>query len=583
MFEAELSALKNKSLLYSWIRLALIICSIVLLILFFSAGHFFLYLIFSLSFLSSFIVIVYRHNLLEEKISILSSKLQVNRDEILFINYDFQNRKTGSEYEFMNPYLVNDFNLFGLGSLFQYINRCNTYFGKKLLAHNLCKPEKNISSIIAKQSAIDELKRKNDYIQNFQSYSRFILDNMNEFSFLKSWVNEPERFFKRKKNLAIILGAINIAWLFLSVFNLLTWSSFLIPILISQSVVVLQRNKTKKVHSNINVVPDILSKYVKLFELIEDEAFDAEYLVFLQKKLLVNETKASNSLNSLFRILFASELQNNVFISLLLNSLFLWDIHVKYYFTEWKKKYKNDIKDWFSAITEIEVLISFATFAFNNEENVTYPQLSRVFRIEALELGHPLISPNVRVNNDFFIDKPSIQIITGANMAGKSTFLRTLVTNLIIGMNGAPVVAQKFIFSPCDIMSSIKIQDSLVKNESYFYAELQRLKDIIEHVKTQPGTLVILDEILRGTNSNDKKTGSLGYLQKLIGLNSTVIIATHDLSICELANSYPGIAFNNCFEVELNNDQLFFDYKLKEGISSKLNASFLMKKMEIID
>jgi len=154
--------------------------------------------------------------------------------------------------------------------------------------------------------------------------------------------------------------------------------------------------------------------------------------------------------------------------------------------------------------------------------------------------------------------------------------------NLILAIDGAPVCAKELEFSPCDIMPSIKIQDSLSNNESYFYAELIRLKDIIDHVKANPMTLVVLDEILRGTNTKDKQLGSLGLLEKLISLKSIVIIATHDLAIGELEKKYPGIVVNHCFEVELTNDQLIFDYKLKKGISQKLNASFLMKKMEII-
>jgi DNA mismatch repair ATPase MutS len=132
-------------------------------------------------------------------------------------------------------------------------------------------------------------------------------------------------------------------------------------------------------------------------------------------------------------------------------------------------------------------------------------------------------------------------------------------------------------------MSSIKIQDSLSNQESYFYAELLRIKEIINHVKAQPKTLVILDEILRGTNTKDKQLGSLGLLEKLISRNAVAIIATHDLEIGQLEKKFPEIVANYCFEVELQNDQLIFDYKLKKGISSKLNASFLMKKMEIID
>ena len=168
-------------------------------------------------------------------------------------------------------------------------------------------------------------------------------------------------------------------------------------------------------------------------------------------------------------------------------------------------------------------------------------------------------------------------------MAGKSTFLRTLSVNLILAMNGAPVCAKEFIFTPCDILSSIKIQDSLSSNESYFYAELVRIREIIEHLKTNPRTLVVLDEILRGTNTSDKQKGSRGLLEKLISLNAAVLIATHDLSLGELEKSHPNTIVNNCFEVELTNDQLIFDYKLKKGISQKLNATYLMKKMGIIN
>jgi len=155
--------------------------------------------------------------------------------------------------------------------------------------------------------------------------------------------------------------------------------------------------------------------------------------------------------------------------------------------------------------------------------------------------------------------------------------------NMLLAMTGAPVVAESFTFTPCDIFSSLKIQDSLINNESYFYAELLRLKDIIEQTQKQPKTLVILDEILRGTNTKDKQTGSLGFLEKLIQLGAPVIVATHDLIIGDMEQTHPGIAVNRCFEVELVDDQLYFDYKLKNGVSQKLNASFLLKKMEIID
>jgi DNA mismatch repair ATPase MutS len=563
----------------------LFICFALFLILFFTIGHYWFLILFSFLFLISFIVLVTKQNILEDNIVVLASKIQINQDELLFLNHNYHHRESGSEYETLNPFLSNDFNLFGKGSLFQYLNRCNTNFGKKIIAQNLCNMEKDAILISRKQSAINEFCTNNDYVQNFQSFSRLLSDNKNELSFLLSWITEPYENLKKITNIAFILATINIIWLLLSTFGILTWASFLIPIIFSQLVNYFNKNKILKYNSRINESVGALVKYVKLLKLIEDEHFESEHLRLLQRELLIHDTKASISLNSLFKILDVFIIKNNALIHSLLNIFLLIDIHICYQLLEWRKKQKDEVEKWFSTIGEIEVLISFATYAFNNKESVTFPSLSDSFyKIKAIELGHPLLHPNVRVNNNFSITgAPSIQIITGANMAGKSTFLRTLAVNLILAMNGAPVIAKEFSFFPCDILSSIKVQDSLTNNESYFYAELLRLKDIIEHVKSNPNTLVILDEILRGTNTKDKQTGSLGFLEKLIQLNAMVIVATHDLVIGELEQKYPYIASNNCFEVELIDDQLFFDYKLKEGISKKLNASFLMKKMEIID
>ncbi|NDP21516.1 MAG: hypothetical protein GZ091_10600 [Paludibacter sp.] len=585
LLKSEYKGQKIKSQLYSWIRLLLFVCFAGSLILFFTVMHHWVLVVSSILFLISFIVLVKKYNLLEEDILFIFSKIQINKDEIQFINHDYYHRKLGDEYEIINPYLSNDFNLFGKGSLFQYLNRCNTNIGEKMLAQKLCEQDKNTMLIERKQSAINELSKNNDYIQDFQSHGRFTIDNKNDLSAFQFWLKESGESFKKIRIFAFILGIINVGWLILSSFGVLSWLSFLMPILLSQLVISIYKNKITKYQSGIKYIAGIFSRYLNLFKMIENQDFESEHLQKLQKQLRSKESKASASLDSLFKIVEAFETKNNVLISLLLNSIFLFDIHVCYLLLEWRKKHKDEVEGWFSIIGEMEVLISFASYAFNNVETVTFPTLlTDEFKIKAVETGHPLLSQSVRVNNDFYIKGvPSVQIITGANMAGKSTFLRTIVVNLILAMNGAPVIAKEFSFTPCDILSSIKVQDSLVNNESYFYAELLRLKDIIEHVKNNQKTLVILDEILRGTNTKDKQTGSLGILEKLISLNAMVVIATHDLSIGEMEKSHSGIVNNSCFEVELLDDQLIFDYKLKPGISRKLNASFLMHKMEIID
>jgi DNA mismatch repair ATPase MutS len=322
-----------------------------------------------------------------------------------------------------------------------------------------------------------------------------------------------------------------------------------------------------------------------LMKLVEKEEFNSLYLNKLKDQLLHQDIKASKSLKKLFKLLNNFDVRYNVFVTILLNSLMVFDLQIFCRLEKWKSAHSGVINGWFDALAEVDELLGYAVFAFNNQGTVAYPEVSdQDFAFVAVELGHPLLHPSTRVNNSVkFTGKPNVIIVTGANMAGKSTFLRTLSVNLILAMNGAPVCATSFCFTPCDIMSSIKIQDSLSNHESYFYAELLRIKELIDHVKSHPKTLVILDEILRGTNTKDKQLGSLGLLEKLISQNAVAIIATHDLEIGKLEDVHPAVVTNYCFEVELQNDQLIFDYKLKKGISSKLNASFLMKKMEIID
>jgi len=197
-------------------------------------------------------------------------------------------------------------------------------------------------------------------------------------------------------------------------------------------------------------------------------------------------------------------------------------------------------------------------------------------------LGHPLIFKEKRVNTNFEVQKAGeIDIITGANMAGKSTFLRTVGVNLILALNGFPVCASKFQFQLLEIYTGMRTADSLKENESYFYAELKRLKRIIEKLKQGKLTFLLLDEILKGTNSVDKAKGSRKFVDNLIKLKATGIVATHDLSLCEMEKEYPDNIENKCFEVEIDHNKIEFDYKLRSGITKNMNASLLMQQMGI--
>jgi len=248
---------------------------------------------------------------------------------------------------------------------------------------------------------------------------------------------------------------------------------------------------------------------------------------------------------------------------------------------EWLSSNSEEIKNWFEAVYEMETVSSLGNFHFNNPTN-NFPEMDKDIVLSAENLAHPLLNNKTRVVNNFELDNlQKFTIITGANMAGKSTFLRAIGVNLILAMSGASVSATKFSFTPLPLFSSMRTADSLSENESYFYSELKRLQLIVNKLKSGEKLFIILDEILKGTNSKDKAEGSKKFVQQLINYKTAGIIATHDLSLCSLKNDFPSQIENSYFDVEIENDNLIFDYKLKPGICSNMNAQFLMKKMGI--
>jgi len=340
--------------------------------------------------------------------------------------------------------------------------------------------------------------------------------------------------------------------------------------------------KVNIIHKQLGKKTTLLNKYSDLLKILERQTFSSDYLKNILSEIHHNNESPSKVLKKLAKISSAFDNRLNMLIGILLNVFFLWDLLQTIRLNQWKKKYGKLLPKWFEIISEFDALISLANFHYNHPEN-KFPTISeKEFFIDAQELGHPMILKPHRIDNDIkFNAWKNFVIITGANMAGKSTFLRTLGVNLILASTGTSVCAKHFEWSPVDVFTSLRTKDSLDKNESYFFAELKRLKIIIDRLNNNQPLFIILDEILKGTNSKDKQSGSMQLIEQLIGLNASGIIATHDLILGELIKTYPENIINKCFEVEIVNDKLVFDYKLKDGISQNMNATFLMKKMGI--
>lgn len=581
--EAELKLLQRRTLLLYALRLLSFVALVVFAVAYFQ--QFALWqLLLAVTCAVGFVVAIKIDRRNSLRYNFLSNKKAICTDELRYLAYDFGSAPTGVEYSRFNPTLSADFDLLGSGSLFQYINRSVTKIGTERFAKSLLQFYHEKDNIIERQVAIDELSTKNGFLLDYCAFGRQVKEDGHEVENLQKWLVQPSMGFLWLNLFCALIPLFNLVWLALVFAGVLSAGSIALMILISYTMVSLAGKWVNNAHESLGRSSGIFKNYGVLIRLIQRNEFGSKYLQNIRAQLRSGKAEAYTSMQHLNRLLHRFDLRYNLLASFILNSLAGFDLLVYRSLLRWKQLNGGSVMRWIDALSTFDSLVGWGLYTFNNRETITFPQLSaRPFVIKAENVGHPLINSQSRVGNSLEIDdRPSVIVITGANMAGKSTFLRTMAVNLIMAMNGAPVCASRFEFSPCHIKSSIKNADSLSLNESYFYAELKKLSEILEFIRENPNTLVVLDEILRGTNTLDKQQGTIGLLENLISHDAAVIIATHDLVIGSLAQKYPEVVHNRCFEVELSNNELQFDYRLKNGISQKLNASFLMRKMGII-
>jgi len=521
----------------------------------------------------------------EEKQLIYYQRLtKINQNEIHAFQRNFSNFDHGSEFTSVHHDYSYDLDIYGPGSFFQFLNRTITSRGKNHLAFLLNHSQRPSTEISDKQNAIQELASELNWRQEFMAKGIELED--------KKVVDQTDESIRQKielksvtvlKYLLKILPAFTILMIGLSLFDLVSKSYYLIPVF-SQWILFLVYSRTiSKFQRQFEGQAKVLNRYSEMLKQLEDMPFSSNYLQQLKDKLSHNGKKASTITAELHKILNEFDFRLNIIVGIVLNSLFLWDIRCIFKMNTWQQNYSGDLQKWFFVIAEIDALISFANCNYNHTNWAT-PKISESgFQLKAEQMGHPLIAKNKCITNSFQLcNEEQIVIITGANMAGKSTFLRTIGINLILASNGCKVFASEFQFSPIRIFTNMRTSDNLMNDESYFYAELLRLQTMLNLLREGEELFVIVDEMLKGTNSVDKLNGSKELIKQLLALKTHGIVATHDLSLTELKTAYPEALKNQCFEVILNNDELSFDYKLTSGVTRTMNATFLMKKMGII-
>ena len=525
----------------------------------------------SVAFFIIFLLLIVKHKKIALQRTIAQTKMRINEQEIAFLERQIYPADNGSSFQQENHPYAYDLDVLGERSVYHYLNRTHTFLGKKLLAEKLLCTNYTAEEIKHTQEQIKALTPEIAWRQTFMAYAQQIDDSEDFYTKLQQWAKAPVKH----------IGKGVVWWIVAS------------PILLLTSLIIGYgwSNEVIKSISNLLISANLLTFFFFIGKISKEKlGFERTYNMLHAFKECITQvemhfgdknTQASSKIGRLSGLLDDMDNVSNILVSVPLNLFTFYHVHQYRKLLQWKAQYGAQIEEWLMLVAETEVLCSFANFGYNNPDFV-FPTLNNEYRIVLEEVGHPLIPSGQCVRNSIRLDEESFVLLTGSNMSGKSTFLRTIGVNMLLTLMGLPVCAKKADVHPLRLLVSMRLSDSLSDGKSYFFAEINRMQQII-HTLEQERCLVLLDEVLRGTNSDDKQHGTIKIIERLLSLRALGVLATHDIEVCKLAEEYPKALKNKCFESEIKNDELTFDYKLREGVCKNKNATFLMKKLKIIN
>jgi len=577
-FDVGLGCIKKKSIIISVIKLALILLVVILLMMEKLSLTIFA------AFVGGGVILAIIHESIlkrQEKNKILR---KINENEIKFLNYQFPMSDFGSELNNSNHNYTWDLDIFIERGLFHFLNRATTILGKKKVAEFLKAPiAADCGELYKIQETVKELAGKVDFRQEIQSLGMRIEDTSKTLDSLNNLFSDS--FYLLKRGIVILFihlfPILTLAALASCIIFNLSWWVLIGCVSVQLLVNMMTGESISRIYMNTSRNFKILKSYSNIISEIEKQSFNSEKLNRLQKELFLEDKPASYHIKKLAVILEWFDVRLSPMIHFVLNNMLLWDFQCIFKIEKWRRKTKSEISRWMDVLGYVEALSTLGNLYFNHS-HWTMPEFSTDFHFEAASMGHPLIPENEVVRNDVRLHKKGdTLIVTGPNMAGKSTFLRTVGVNIVLAFAGAPVCAKYFKLSPLKLYSSMKISDSLDKGLSLFYAELLRLKKIMDGVLNKEPVFFIIDEMLKGTNALDRRKGSIVLIKQFILKRVNGIVATHDLELAELESAYPGDIINLHFDSYVESDKLFFSYKLKPGYCNSFNALLLMKKIGI--
>ncbi len=532
-----------------------------------------------------FVWLVAQQSKAEQTRRSLQDFLAVNENELSLRAGKANVYADGARYaDAKHPY-TDDLDIFGGDSLFARINRCATRLSNDQLAAWLSEPAEE-AEIRARQEAVDEIALRPGWSQGLQ---RSLFFEVKEETDIKS------RFGGLMADRSMDIGGrflhayVRVApWLFVAALL----SAFFVPALLRVAVVLGVSHllvslwfagRIGRLSGNMDRAGGLLASYAEAFRQVEETPWKSARGQVLASRLVFGPSRpASVVFSELAALVNKLDYRLNMLVGALLNIVFLWDLKQVYAIAAWQKQYKDGIMDAFTALAEFETLNSLAILRTNHPDWAIpsiHPSEQRVLFGE--RLSHPLIPQAVSVANDYALEGHRIALITGSNMAGKSTFLRTVGVNMVLALAGGVVCAKRMGVSVCKLVTYMRIKDSLNENTSTFKAELDRMQLILGKVKDQPHTFFLIDEMLRGTNSVDKYLGSKAIIRQLIAHEGHGMVATHDLKLAELEAAHPHVVRNYHFDIQVSEGEMLFDYKLKRGECTIFNASLLLRRIGV--
>lgn len=579
----QLQLLKKRKNTIAWIRFAVILLLAAALYYLYPIG--FLYTaITAVILIALFIRLVIMATNNTTAIENLKRLVSINQNEIKIAGGEFMEQPDGADFlSPVHPY-ANDLDIFGKASLYQYTNRTTSRQGNERYANWLRYPS-DATTILQRQDAVKELSPQHQWRQQLQSHGIEQAITSATEKKITAWVMEPDTFSNSSKwkLLRWIYPFISLTTLVLYITEIipgnLFFAAYLVFFIVSGYVSKIIASQYVQLNKIVPEV-DTLSKSAAW---IERNPFQSVYLQQIQAHFKIDNTPSSVAIRQLKSILDKFDMNLNMLFLIFINPLILWNLQVIFELEKWRTKNKTKTGQWFAALGEMEAIATAANIHFNHPHWI-FPVIDgqQHGTLQTTAIGHPLIPESKCVDNDFSTTGTAqIALITGSNMAGKSTFLRSIGVNTVLAMMGSTVCAKQMKLSVMRIISSMRVADNLQESTSTFYAELKKLQSIIADVNNQEKVFVLLDEILRGTNSLDRHTGSKALVKQLINKNAVAMLATHDVELANLQTDYPANIHNYHFDAQIANEELYFDYKLKEGICQSLNASILMKKIGI--